>query len=193
MNCPEFDSSLDTEGPEHLSPTAHAHAATCPRCARAWSAARALEQALERGLVRAEVAAPERLLHAVMQRVQPRRAHAPVVVEAHPIVWWVRLAAQPSSAAALVLAALWVWRGADLAQSARQWFATGGGREVSAWATALGPVDVMRALEQAWQPAAHLTWVGAIAVALSLSPLALLASYALYRLAERLSAGPLRA
>jgi hypothetical protein len=101
--CDRFVADLDALGADGESA---AHAATCPRCARALAAARAIEAQL----AGTPATAPSGFTERVMARVRADAAPAPARVAprafADVLPEWVRLAAEPRIAGALVLAAL---------------------------------------------------------------------------------------
>jgi hypothetical protein len=117
MNCEGFDRWLDDGLPEALAPPANAHAGSCPRCARALLAARALERLLSEP----PAPAPARFTVEVMRRVawlEAARARGPVVVATSPLPWWVEAAAEPSAALAFALAGVVLWQGRALVAAA---------------------------------------------------------------------------
>ncbi|MEO5989738.1 MAG: hypothetical protein ABIU54_13100 [Candidatus Eisenbacteria bacterium] len=190
MNCLEFIQRLDTGDLEALAPEALAHVADCTDCARELMAARRLESAFERHLSGAGISAPQGLADAVMTRVRARQAQPRTTFVPDLTPWWVGAAAQPSVAGAMLIAALIAWRGAWLLQSSER--AIGLGGPVRAFAS--GPIaranEWLLPFAQAFVPARGDDWTTALAIALCLSPLALLASYALYRAGERLFEAP---
>ncbi len=193
MNCLAFDRLLDTGDLAALPDDALTHAVTCARCARSLAVARSLEAAFERHLAAADVAAPAGLAGAVMARVslRQRASRASFVADLTP--WWVGVAAQPSAVGAMVIAALLTWRGPWLLAATQRAFGPGG----AAFSFAAGPLATAsqwtRTTVHAFVPSSGGDWTTSIAIALCLSPLALVAGYALYRAAERLVEGPVRA
>jgi hypothetical protein len=109
--CASYDAWLDTGSPGNAAALHSAHAAACPRCAHALASARELDDALEAFAV----APPRELVGRVMARVAetPQRAREAPIEPA--FAWWVRAAAEPSTALAGVLAAVVIWRPAALA------------------------------------------------------------------------------
>ncbi len=106
MTCDQVDRWLDQGGSGADAAEAQAHATSCARCSVALAAALELD-----ALLAADFApAPEALTERVMARVALARRTA-WRLEPPAFDWWVRAAAQPSVALALVLAALLMWRG----------------------------------------------------------------------------------
>lgn len=106
MNCEQVDRWLDQGGPAAGAAECRAHASSCARCAVVLEAALEIESLLAADLAPAPATFTER----VMARIAV--AHrADGKVEAPAFDWWVRAAAQPSVALALVIAALLMWRG----------------------------------------------------------------------------------
>jgi hypothetical protein len=175
--CERFRSDLDALGPDVV---ATAHAATCPGCARALAAARAID---------AELAAPRSASSAgfterVMARVRADAAPAPVVV-AQPVLTdpmspWVRLASEPRVAGALVIAALLIAYAERLLAFGRT-----GLLAAAAW-LAGGAVN---GLAPVTRPLAALATTDNLRLALTCATLTMLALLAvpLYRWSERLA------
>lgn len=106
MRCEQVDRWLDQGGPAAGAADCRAHAASCARCAAALEAALEIES-----LLAADFApAPATLTERVMARVALAR-RVDWHIEPPAFDWWVRAAAQPSVALALVIAALLMWRG----------------------------------------------------------------------------------
>ena len=103
MNCDRFERWLDEGRPAGEAEAARAHAAGCPRCAAALEAA----EEIEFELMRFARPAPAEFTARVMARVSDAEAAGlatqPLVA---PLDWWVRTAAEPATALALVLAGL---------------------------------------------------------------------------------------
>jgi len=116
MDCAGFDRWLDAGAPDRGAAEARAHEAKCVRCARAHRAALELDALL----AAPGAAAPAGFSDAVMRRVAGvERARAAaggvsLIPAAAGLPWWVRAAAEPGVALALVLAGLLAWRGAAL-------------------------------------------------------------------------------
>lgn len=115
MSCEPFDRWLDEGRPDADDAACRAHAAGCPRCAAALSAALEIE-----ALLAVDPApAPTTLADLVMARVALTR-RAEWRIEPPAFDWWVRAAAEPSVVLALVVAALLTWRGDLLPKLASQ-------------------------------------------------------------------------
>jgi hypothetical protein len=93
--CRAFDAWLDQGMPGDTAP---AHVSSCGRCARALEAALALERALAEPMV-----APPGFTDAVMARIA---SGSPALAGTTDMPWWLRAAAQPATALALMLAAV---------------------------------------------------------------------------------------
>jgi hypothetical protein len=142
VNCHAVDRWLDDGSPEAGRVAALAHVRSCPRCAAALAAAEALETAL----AAAPPAAPPGFTDRVMAQVAaaaPVRARIPVM-ELLPLLqtfpWWVRLALEPASLLAALLAAVLVWRGDALFA-----LATGGALQLAAWLAQAAPASAAAA------------------------------------------------
>jgi hypothetical protein len=107
MNCSAFESWLDRGREARERASALAHAGACERCARSLTAAAAVDLLLAQPPASAPHGFGERVMRRVAAVRRPLAAH----VFEHPVEWWVRLAAEPAAALALVLAALLAWRG----------------------------------------------------------------------------------
>ena len=173
MRCADFDRWLDEGSPRAEEGEALAHAGGCARCAAALDSARALDDAL----ASYSIAAPPQFAARVMERVRraprverPARA-ASYATPAPAMDWWVRAAADPASALALLLAGLLAWR-ANAAQhaalafaqgllaNARPWLdrlTSGSGMALPRLAVPLGDPNVMLALLLAVAPA--MLWI----------------------------------
>jgi hypothetical protein len=169
MNCEAFERWLDDGRPEAGEPAMHAHAATCARCGAALAAMLELEHALEISAT----PAPAHFTDRVMSRIGEQRARAAERAVEPALAWWVRAAADPAGALALVAAALLLWRGEAL------W--RGG------LALAASMAQVLAAAGRATPalPAPfHAPYVW-LAFALALVPLALWGAFQLYTWVER--------
>jgi hypothetical protein len=160
MRCGHFERWLDSGMPVEGAVEARVHAAACAGCAARESAARELEVLLAVD----PPAAPSGFTATVMTRIAARR-RLPLLLPANPLPWWVRAAADPACALALVSAALFVW-GLD-----RMPVLVGA---IGAWERAL----VASLGSRAPQLLDAGTWS---AVAVSLVPTVILASLTLYR------------
>lgn len=193
MNCAAFEQQLDAGALDALAPEALAHMASCARCARALAAARALEAAFERHRAAAPVAAPQGFADGVMARVRLRQRSARSAFVSDPTPWWVGLATQPTAIGALAVAALLAWRGPWLWTATRQAFATDGPAGSLAADLFASAPEWTRAITSSFVPMNGADWTTSMAIALCLSPLAMVLGYALYRAAERLFELPVRA
>ncbi|HEY6865783.1 MAG TPA: hypothetical protein VI792_00915 [Candidatus Eisenbacteria bacterium] len=115
MSCDRVERWLDEGRPAADEAACRAHAASCARCAAALRAALAIDELL----ARAPAPAPESLTEHVMARVTAARQGA-WRIEPPAFDWWVRAAAEPSVALALILAALLAWGGNALPALAAQ-------------------------------------------------------------------------
>jgi hypothetical protein len=109
MNCTRFEGWLDDGMPGGAETEACAHADRCPECAIALRAALEIEALL----TGQPAPAPMGFADRVMTRVQavgrppvPAAEWAPLFA----LPWWVRAAADPASALAFIVAALFAWR-----------------------------------------------------------------------------------
>lgn len=107
MNCTEFDSWLDRGRTAAEHAAALAHASACARCARSLATADAVDSMLAAPPEAAPAGFTERVMRRVADSRRPLDAHS----FDHPVAWWVRLAAEPATALAMILAALLAWRG----------------------------------------------------------------------------------
>jgi len=193
MNCETFEQQLDAGALDALAPHALAHATSCARCARALAAARALEFAFERHRATQRVAAPHAFVDGVMARVRLRQRSASNAFVRDSTPWWVGLAAQPTAVGAFALAALLAWRGPWLWTLTQQAFASGGAASSFATGMLASAPEWASALSRSVLPVSGADWTTSLAIALCLSPLALVVGYALYRAAERMFEAPIRA
>lgn len=113
MTCQDLDRWLDGGGPAASHVEAMAHARICARCLAALAATDQLERLLEARTV----TAPSGFADRVMARVaMTRQAGVRVpLAEMLPFFqtfpWWVRVAVEPTSLLAILLASVLVWRG----------------------------------------------------------------------------------
>ena len=171
MNCVGFGRWLDQGAPPALEAPCRAHAASCPRCARALAAQNELNAAL------AEFAAPPppALAARVMARIAQTPQRSPEAMIEPVLEWWVRAAAEPSTALAGVLAALLIWRAEAFVR-----FLTALARVTLSGASAA--LDLMpRIATPAWLAAPG---VG-LALTMAALPAVLWASFTLYSWLER--------
>ena len=101
MRCSDFAAWLDAGMPPEGAAAALEHATECTACTRGATAANELEALL----ASAPPAAPAAFTGAVMARVTLNRTRA-ALLPASPLPWWVRAAADPAAALALVASAL---------------------------------------------------------------------------------------
>lgn len=190
MTCRELERWLDDGGAPERYVEAMAHARICAHC----SAALGGVDELETLLAARSAPAPAGFSARVMARVAltPQvRARIPVnelLPFFQTVPWWVRLALEPASLLALLLASVLVWRGDRLFA-----LASSGAVQLAAWLTqslhAAGPVPAIAPgpSDAIWLQPLVLT-----CIALGAAPLALMGSRLLYRWTAAL-AGPHRA
>ena len=188
MKCSRFAAWLDAGAPDAMAPKARAHAATCPACAQALTASAELEAILAEPGLHAPAGFTDRVLARVRAaETDPARAlriQALRVAPANALAWWIRAAAEPASACALVLAALVMWQGKALwllgttgAVRAAEWIARGAG-------SAVATPDLSLVLPTTFgEPTVQL------GLLMGVAPLALLAGQALFRWTGRLAGG----
>jgi len=196
VNCLAFEVLLDGGTPDQLPDTALAHARACESCTRSLARARALEAALEHHFAALASEREQAVLVGFTDRVMARveRGEARGVrwlglPDALP--WWVRAAAEPSVVLASVVAALLLWRGNVLLDSARAWV-TPGRLDTSRLASLVqgwGLDAAGRALWTALVPATGADWAVAAGVTLGVAPLVGLIAWAMWRAGERLVGG----
>lgn len=191
MTCRELERWLDDGGAPERYVEAMAHARICAHC----SAALGTMDELETLLSTRTTPAPAGFARRVMARVAmtPQvRARIPVT-ELLPffqtVPWWVRLALEPASLLAILLASVLVWRGDMLFA-----LASSGAVQLAAWlAQALPPPGAVQPPALQPDPVATM-WLQPLiltCIALGAAPLALMGSRVLYRWSETL-AGPHR-
>jgi hypothetical protein len=189
MTCGELERWLDDGGAPERYVEAMAHARICAHC----SAALGTVDELETLLATRTVPAPAGFTHRVMARVATTpqvRARIPVT-ELLPyfqtVPWWVRLALEPASLLAMLLASVLVWRGDALFA-----LASSGAVQLAAWLAqtlpAAAPVT-SPSVDPGPSPVLWLQPVVLTCIALGAAPLALMGSRVLYRWSETL-AGP---
>lgn len=169
MNCEAFERWLDDGRLETSEAAMHAHAATCAPCGTALAAMLELEHALES----ASTPAPLHFTDRVMNRVSEQRACAADRSVEPALAWWVRAAADPAAALALVVAALLLWRGEAL------W------REGLALAASAAHLATAAARVTPALPAPLQAPYVSLAFALALAPLAMWGALRLYAWGER--------
>ena len=181
-SCERFERWLDEGRPAAGGAEARAHSESCVRCAAALEAALELDTLL----AAAPSPTPVGFTAGVMQRIAVARpAHAGLARRAEPVPaatsafdWWVRAAADPGAALALVLAALLVWRGDAVVAFASRGFSALPGQ---AWLSGLA--GAAAALAQTLEPGRTGAW-GPIGIAVLMTlPWA---SWLLFRWSESL-------
>jgi hypothetical protein len=189
MTCRDLERWLDDGGAPERYVEAMAHARICAHC----SAALGTVDEMETLLAMRTAAAPAGFATRVMARVAltPQMPTRIPVTELLPffqtVPWWVRLALEPASLLALLLASVLVWRGDMLFA-----LASSGAVQLAAWlaqslpASGPGPVPAVDPGPVAviWLQPVVLT-----CIALGAAPLALMGSRLLYRWSAAL-AGP---
>ncbi len=186
MTCAEYERWLDDGMPEgDVSSAARAHAAACAACAAAFAAA----QEIDLLLAAPPAPAPERLTDSVMARVQAieavraEQSRAAIVpgtfVFGSEQAWWVRAAAQPAAALALMLAALVLWQRDTLETYARALISNASGTLAVAFTNGLG-LETMPGLPEAFAKPEVM-----LGLAIAISPVLAWASAALWSWAER--------
>jgi hypothetical protein len=167
---------------------AAAHAARCDACRAEWNAARAVESLL------AETDAPAAARAGFAERAMARigaerrrepRAAAPRPAPVPDLPWWVRAAAEPTTALACALAALVVGIAGPLAATAPSAASAAAALLAAAVAAAgaiLGATGLAGALAASLERP-----LAAVALAAGLAPALLIASRALFRWAEGLA------
>jgi hypothetical protein len=178
MNCNDVDRWLDDGMPARDEARARAHAAACARCGAALAALAEIDALLAAPPL---APAPRGFTDRVMARVaraDAAVAHATATLSL-PLPWWVRIAAEPSTALALLLAGVTLLKAnALLALSS----------SVAAWVAALGtrvaaaPTPALPDLLS--QP------VVLFGLALALAPAAAWLSWVLFAWTERLIMHP---
>jgi hypothetical protein len=178
MHCRDVERWLDEGGPASSQVDAHAHARVCARCQASLAAVDELQDLLQSP----GVPAPRDFADRVMARVaQTRQAGALIpVIELlpffPPVPWWVRVALEPASLLAMLLASVLIWQGDRLFA-----LATGGAVQLAAWLAQTLPAGTASG---AARPAADAVWLQPAALtcmALGALPLALMGSRLLYR------------
>jgi hypothetical protein len=188
MTCHELERWLDDGGAPERYLEAMAHARICARC----SAALGTMDELETLLASSSAPAPEGFAARVMERVAvtPQvRARIPVT-ELLPffqtVPWWVRVAFEPASLLAMLLASVLLWRG-DVLYA----LASSGALQLAAWLAQALPATLPAPAPVA-TPGPLPIWLQPTVltcIALGAAPLALMGSRLLYRWTASL-AGP---
>lgn len=187
MNCAGVDRWLDEGSPAASQMEALAHARICARCLAALSAADALESLLSSVTAPAPAGFADRVMArvAATAQVRPLIPVSELMPFFQTVPWWVRVAREPASLLAMLLASVLVWQGDALFA-----LATGGAAQVAAWlgrvlpasATPVPPVlPGADPLPVVWLEPAVLS-----AIVLGALPLAVMASQLLFRWGETL-------
>jgi len=180
MNCRSFERWLDDGMPESTAAGARGHAAGCSRCAEAMRSWLEVDALLEAPVGRAPASFSDRVMTRVAgsnaAELAARRTRARWARNFRPATaWWVEAAAQPAAVLAMAVASLLVWQRAALRALATD-LATGN--------YTLPSIPWLAFLERSEVAAG---------VAFAFLPVAVLAGWASYRLAERLVRGRFRA
>jgi len=181
MNCTDLDRWLDDGSPAASHVEAMAHARVCARCLAGLGATDELEALLGSPPAPAPAGFAGRVMARVAATAQVR-SRIPVS-ELLPLFqtfpWWVRVALEPASLLAMLLASVLVWRGDALFA-----LATGGAVQLVAWLA-----QTLSATGSTAAPAGGASPVAAIwlqptvltSIVLGAAPPALMASRLLYR------------
>jgi len=185
VNCTDLDRWLDLGSPAEAHLEAMGHARICARCQAALRAADELETWLETAPLPAPDALTERVMAQVAITAQvPGRIPLSELLPFFQVQpWWVRMALEPATLLAILLAAVLAWRGEMLFA-----LASGGAVQLGAWIAQTFPVPapavpapVTPVEAPIWLRPAVLT-----SMVLGAAPLALMASRLLYRWSESL-------
>jgi multisubunit Na+/H+ antiporter MnhC subunit len=189
VNCTELERWLDDGGAPERHVEAMAHARICARCSATLGGVDELETLLATPVTTAPAGFAGRVMAKVA--VTPQAPGRIPVMELLPffqtVPWWVRVAVEPASLLAMLLASALVWRGDALFK-----LASTGAVHLTAWlAGALqtplpGPAFEPLAIGAYWVQPLVLT-----CTVIGAAPLALMASRLLYRWSSSL-VGPQR-
>lgn len=190
MTCGELERWLDDGGAPERYVEAMAHARICAHCSAALGAVDELETLLATRTTPAPAGFSARVMARVTMTPQAR-ARIPVT-ELLPyfqtVPWWVRLALEPASLLAMLLASVLVWRGDALFA-----LASSGAVQLAAWlAQTLPPAAPVSSPAVDMGPAPVVMWLQPLVltcIALGAAPLALMGSRVLYQWSATL-AGP---
>ena len=179
MNCAELERWLDDGGAPERYVEAMAHARICAHCSATLGGVDELETLLATPAARA----PEGFAARVMARVaETRQSPARIpVMELLPffqtVPWWVRVAVEPASLLAMLLASALIWRGDALFG-----LASSGAGTLTAWlAAALQAPLPVPALGSGPADGLWVTPLMLTCIAVGAAPLALMGSRVLYR------------
>ena len=188
MNCERFERLLDANGPGDLPADAFAHSNACARCSRALAAARSIDVAfVDSSAVRAPAGFTERVLARVRMQAAPipMRAIPRVAAPFDPLPAWIRFIAEPTSAGALVVAAMVVWQAPRLLELGRAIASTLAAR-------AAGDAVTVPGLWLSMTQVATTNDAVRLALVVTGCSLAPLVAFSLYRWSERLTTGGTR-
>ena len=185
MTCRELERWLDDGGAPERYLEAMAHARICAHCSATLAGVDEMEDLLARPAVVTPADLTERIMAkvAVTPQVPARIPVMEVLPFFQTVPWWVRIAVEPASLLALLLAAALVWRGDTLFA-----LATGGAATLASW--------IARALSAPLpspDPAVGnfiLNPNVLTAIALGVAPLAFMASRAIYRWSAQMAGRP---
>ena len=189
MTCRELERWLDDGGAPERYVEAMAHARICAHC----SAALGTVDEMETLLAMRTAAAPAGFATRIMARVAltPQMPTRIPVTELLPffqtVPWWVRLALEPASLLALLLASVLVWRGDALFA-----LASTGAVQLAAWLARALPASVPVPATPVHPDPVAGVWLQPVVltcIALGAAPLALMGSRLLYRWSAALT-GP---
>lgn len=187
MTCQDLDRWLDDGGPPASHVEAMAHARICARCLAALAATDLLERLLEAPTSAAPAGFADRVMARVTatRQVGMRIPLAEVLPFFQTFPWWVRVALEPASLLAMLLASALVWRGDAVFA-----LATSGAVYLAAWLANAFPAA--GAVAPPGTPGSAPIWLQPTVltcIALGTIPLALMGSRLLYRWSATL-AGP---
>lgn len=188
MNCERFEQLLDANGPDDLTADALAHADACTWCARALAAARSIEAAF---VISSAAKAPPGFTDRVLARIRLSADPAPVRALPRfgapfdPLPAWIRFVAEPTTAGALVVAALVVWQAPRLLEFGRAIASTLAAR-------AAGDAATVPSLWLSMTQVATANDSVRLALVVTGCSLAPLVAFSLYRWSERLTMGGTR-
>jgi hypothetical protein len=177
MNCRELERWLDDGGAPERYVEAMAHARICAHCSALLGGMDELEELLAQPVALLPAGFTERLMARVAETRQvPARIP---VMELLPffqtVPWWVRVAVEPASLLAVLLASVLLWRGAALLA-----LATSGAAQLAAW-IALGLSTPLPTPDIGGVGATLIQPTVAAGMALAVIPLVVMGSRALYR------------
>lgn len=177
MNCRELDHWLDEGAAPERDREAMAHARICSRCSTTLGGVDELERLLAAPAAAMPAGFTERLMTRVARTPQvPSRIPVMELLPFFPTVpWWVRVAIEPASLLAMLLASVLLWRGEALFA-----LASGGTVQLASWIAA-GLSAPLPTLDPGAVGATLIQPTVAAGIALALIPLVVMGSPALYR------------